>query len=88
MTDCQATKKEAIYTHINASLTALNLLKLEDAKKKNNFGQTIISIASWKRRKFNQHLAKLIFNKLDLNLSNKKIAQIYHEISDYGAIAA
>ena len=88
LTDCQATKKEAIYTHINASLTALNLLKLEDAKEKNNFGQTIISIASWKRRKFNQHLAKLIFNKLDLNLSNKKVTQVYEEISDYGAIAA
>ena len=88
LTDCQATKKEAIYTHINASLTALNLLKLEDAKEKNNFGQTIISIASWKRLKFNQHLAKLIFNKLDLNLSNKKVTQVYEEISDYGAIAA
>ena len=28
--DCQARCKEAIHSHINASLTALNLLKLED----------------------------------------------------------
>ena len=69
-------------------LLQLNLLKLEDAKEKNNFGQTIISIASWKRRKFNQHLAKLIFNKLDLNLNNQKVTQVYKEISDYEAIAA
>lgn len=86
--DCQSTNKKAIHTHINASLTALNLLKLEDAIEKNNFGRTVISIASWKRRKFNKHLAKLIFNKLDLNLSNKKITQVYDEISHYGVIAA
>lgn len=63
-------------------------MKLEDAIEKNNFGRTVISIATWKRRKFNQHLAKLIFKKLGLKLSNKKITQVYDEISDYGAIAA
>ncbi len=44
--DCQARCKEAIHTHINASLTALNLIKLEDRRNKGTNRPTVISIAS------------------------------------------
>jgi hypothetical protein len=84
---CQSIKKEAIHTQVNASLTALNLLKVEDREQKQSAEPTVISIASWKRRKFNQHFMKRLFDELGLSRNNKKVDQAYHGLSDYGAIA-
>ncbi|MDQ7074953.1 MAG: transposase [Gammaproteobacteria bacterium] len=84
--DCQARCPEAIQTHINASFTALNLLKLEDRKDKNNPEPSVISIASWRRKKFNQYLMKILFDKLGLERSCQKVEAVYHELSEYGAI--
>ena len=88
LTHCQSLRKEAINMQVNASLTALNLLKIEDRQSKNTQGETVISIASWKRRKFNQHLMDRLFFELELDLSNEKVAMIYEQFSDYGTIAA
>lgn len=86
--DCQARCKEAIQMHANASLTALNLLKLEDRRQKQTTQETVISIASWKRKKFNQHLMLRLFGKLGLSRDCEKIAKLFDEFSDYGTIAA
>lgn len=86
--DCQARCKEAIQMQANASLTALNLLKLEDRRQKQTTQETVISIASWKRKKFNQHLMLRLFGKLGLSRDCEKIAQLFDEFSDYGSIAA
>jgi hypothetical protein len=86
--DCQSRSKDAIHTHINASLTALNLLKLADAKAKNTTAQTVISIASWKRRKYNEHLMYRVFDELGLSLNDEKVMDTYRRLSSYGAIAA
>ena len=86
--DCQARCKEAIHTHINASLTALNLLKAEDRQAKQTNDKTVISITTWKRRKFNQQCMKKLFCMLNLDLSDKKVGQVFDELSNYGAIAA
>lgn len=86
--DCQSRSKDAIYTHINASFSVLNLLKLEDLTEKNTSEETVISIASWKRRKFNEHLMERIFQKLGLSLTDEKVMDTYNELSSYGAIAA
>lgn len=88
LTDCQARSKDAIHTHINASLTTLNLLKLADAKEKNTAGQTVISIASWTRRKYNELLLKRVFDELGLSLNDEKVMDIYRRLGSYGAIAA
>ena len=88
LTDCQSTMKDAIYNHVNASLTALNLLKIEDAREAEIKGPRIISIKSWKRKKFNQHYMKIVFDKLGLELRCKKVASVFDEMSDYGVIAA
>jgi len=85
--DCHARCKEAIQVHANASLTALNLLKLEDKRQKQATQETVISIASWKRKKFNQHLMLRLLDKLDLSRDCEKIAQLFNEFSDYGGIA-
>ena len=88
LTHCQSRRKEAIHTHLNASLVALNLLKLEDRQTKKVNSATVISIASWKRKKFNQHLMARLFDELGLDLKNQKVAKVYDQMSDYGAIAA
>ena len=86
--DCQSCRKESIQTQINASFTALNVLKLEDLREKDTKDETVISIASWKRRKFNQHLMCRVFEKLGLSLSDEKIMATYQQLSCYGVIAA
>ena len=75
------------FRNINASLTALNLLKLADAQAKGTTGPTVISIASWKRRKFNEHLMCRVFDVLGLSLNDKKVMDTYQRFSGYGAIA-
>jgi len=86
--DCQARCKTAIHTHINASLTALNLLKLEDRRNKKTTEESVISIASWRRRKFNQNLMTTLFDLLGLSRDCDKVAKVYDTLSGYGAIAA
>ena len=88
LADCQSLLAERRYTHLNASLTALNLLKLEDRLDKKTHSETVISIASWKRRKFNEELLKRIFSNLGLTLRCNKIRKIYTECRQFGVIAA
>lgn len=88
LTDCQSRHSKAIDNQVNASLTALNLLKIEDRYEKQTDGETVISIASWKRRKANQHLLSRVFEKLGVNLRSTKVLDAYAELSDYGVIAA
>jgi len=86
--DCQSCVKEAIHTQINASLATLNWMKFEDRRSQGNDGCNVISITSWKRRKFNQNLMRNIFDKLGLASTCEKIEAVYKAYSDYGAIAA
>jgi len=86
--DCQACRKDSMHTHINAALSALNWMKLEDRRKQGGKASNVISIASWKRRKFNQNLMLNIFDKLGLSSTCEKVSAVYETYSDYGTIAA
>lgn len=86
--DCQSCSKEAIHTQINASLSALNILKLEDRRNKKTDSASVISIASWRRKKFNQNFMEILFDKLGLSRSCNKVEDVYQELSRYGEIAA
>ena len=88
LTHCQSRKNQAINTHVNASLTALNVLKIEDRHCKQTDNASVISIASWKRKKFNQHLMIRLFDKLELDLTCQKVMTVFRQFSDYGTIAA
>ena len=66
----------------------VNLMKLEDRLNKKTDGKTVISIASWKRRKFNQQYMKTLFSNLGLDLKSKKVFQVFSQFSGYGEIAA
>ena len=86
--DCQSTKKEAIRTQINASMTSLNLIKFEDRCAKKTNTETVISVASWKRKKINQNLISKVLNNLGISPTCEKARTVYERLSDYGAIAA
>ena len=86
--DSQARNSKAINTHLNISLMALNSLKIEDALIKKSFDKSVISIASWKRIKYNEHYMEAIFRKLKIDKDHEKHHQIFDELRNYGAIAA
>ena len=86
LTDCQSRSSDVIQAHVNASLTALNLMKAEDRRHKKTHTETVISIASWKRRKSNQNLMNRLFDDLDLDPKCQKVIRTYKRFSNYGVI--
>lgn len=85
---CQARSSQAIENHFNNALTALNLLKIEDIKSSGTNERKVVSIASWRRRKTNEHLAQIIFDKLGLSPKMSKIKETLEFVRGYGCIAA
>lgn len=86
--DCQARDAQKLEFHFNASLTALNLAKLEALQ--HHSGQTpfVFSMASVKRRALNQHLLDRFMLNLDLEPSQIKSHPNYPDLCNYGIIAA
>jgi hypothetical protein len=88
LTDFQTRSEARIAFHVNASLTALNFLKLEDRQQAPVNDDHVISIASWKIRKFNEHQLERISSTLGLDLNSIKLHPHYEELMSYGTIAA
>jgi hypothetical protein len=88
LTDFQTRSEQRIAFHVNASLTALNFLKLEDRQHAQHDNEHVISIASWKIRKFNKYQLERIISTLGLDLSCIKLHPHYEDLINYGAIAA
>lgn len=86
--DFQTRSEERIAFHVNASMTALNFLKLEDRMRAQEQRPHVISISSWKTRKFNEHQLERIISTLGFDLSSIKLHPHYEELINYGAIAA
>jgi Transposase DDE domain len=86
--DCQSTCKKKLYNHFNTSLTALNLLKLEDRQEKGIDDHTVISIDSWKRRKANLLFMEIIFSNLEIDVTSRKIKKLVKDMKFFGSIAA
>ena len=89
--DCQTTRQEKLDCHFNASLTALNLLRLEERQQNLDNGtvtRNAISIASCKIRKFNAHLLERFSCHLELDFTAIKSSQAFADLCSYGTIAA
>ncbi len=82
--DCQSRTREAIHTSVNASFSALNLLKPEDRRDKGTNDQTVIAITRWKHRKFNQRLMCSIFDDLGVAMNDEKTMETYYRFSNFG----
>jgi hypothetical protein len=88
LVDFQTRAEPRIAFHVNAALTALNFLKIEDRQQALDNDDHVISIASWKVRKFNEHQLHRIISTLGLDLSSIKLHPHYKDLINYGAIAA
>ena len=86
----QARRSISIENHLNQSIWALNLLKAEDQLQGSERSPKVISIASWKRRKYNQHLAQKIFSMFEFSLDHKKKnssnLRTYRELRGYSRV--
>ena len=86
--DCQARDRNKLNFHFNMSLTNVSLAKAEyyltiPIKEREAF-----SLQDIKRLKHNTLLTDFIFVNLGLDLSCKKIKQLYQECTNFGRMAA
>lgn len=85
LSDCQARSKAKLDFHFNASLSAVNLAKLEARQQRSHTEQSF-SMASLKRRAFNQHLIDRICEHLANGQSLEKSSPDYEVLCNYGTI--
>lgn len=86
LSDCQARTKAKLDFHVNASLSAVTFAKLE-ARHQTGNGDQAFSMASLKRRAFNQHLIDRICEHLANGQSLEKSSPDYETLCNYGIIA-
>ena len=85
LSDCQARSKGKLDFHFNASLSAVTFAKLE-ARQASGDGDASFSMASLKRRAFNQHLLDRICEHLANGQSLDKSNPEYEALCNYGII--
>ena len=91
LADGQARSKEAIEFHLNASMFTLNCARAEHFQRTAQNNQTTkntFSMDSFKTIAFNEHFAEMIFSISGLPLEMLKNHPEYHNIRNYGVIAA
>ena len=86
--DAQARDQERLDFHFNASLTTLNLAKLEHLQTQSDDQPTAFSMTSIKAGYFNTFFLQKIFPMLDIDLNLIIKSPLYQKLRDYGKIAA
>ena len=82
----QARSRAKLHFHFNASLSALTLGKLEARQRRSADSPAGFSMASVKRRAFNEHLLERISEHLAQGHSLDKSSPGYEALCDYGTI--
>ena len=85
LSDCQARSKAKLDFHFNASLSAVNIAKLEARQQRGDTDEPM-SMASLKRRAFNQHLLDRIVEHLANGQRLEKFSPDYEALCSYGII--
>ncbi len=88
LADCQARASASLAFHFNASLTTLNIAKLDAVRAFGHDPTAPFSLASQKRVYFNEHLLACFSASLGLDLTSIKALPDYEALRTYGAIAA
>ena len=83
LSTCQARSPAKLHFHFNASLSALTFCKLEARHQDGDAG---FSMASLKRRAFNQHLLEHISQHLAQGHSLEKSSPDYQDLCDDGTL--
>lgn len=86
LADCQARGPEALDSHVNASLMALNLAKFDWQEHYREQQRSGFSMASYKRLVFNHHLLERFIAYFELDPSLIKSHPNYQTLLNYGAI--
>lgn len=90
LNDHQVRDEKRLDFHINLSLTALNLLRLQSYQCQSDWlsrERKAISIASKKVKNFNEHLLKKISSMFAIDLSEHKYQSLIVPLCNYGVIA-
>jgi len=87
LSDCQARCQESLDFHFKASLTALNLAKVDAYLSFDYDLDTPFSMVTQKMVYFNQHLLQKVFSILDFDPSLIKCNPDFEALRTYGAIA-
>lgn len=85
LSDCQARSKAKLDFHFNASLSAVNIARLA-ARQQQVDSDEPVSMASLKRRAFNQHLLDRICEHVANGQSLEKSSPDYEALCNYGVI--
>lgn len=86
--DCQARDLPKLDFHFNASLTALNLARVEAQQQHKGDQPFVFSMASVKRQALNRRLLERFIAELDLEPTSIKSHPNYETLQSYGTIAA
>ena len=86
--DCQARDVAKLDFHLHASLTALNLARVEAQKHDSSDSPFVLSMNSVKRRALTAHLLDRFITQLDLEPTAIKSHPNYPTLLSYGSIAA
>ncbi len=86
--DCQARDQARLDFHFNASLTALNIAKLEQLQGHQGSDQMVFSMASVKACYFNEYFLQKLFSMFGLDRSLIKKSPEYQKLRDYGKMYA
>lgn len=86
LADCQARDSQKLEFHFNASLTALNLAKLDAYRQHSGEKPFVFSMATVKRRALSEHLLDTFITQLDLCPTLIKSHPNFQSLCSYGAI--
>jgi Transposase DDE domain len=86
--DCQSRQEASLDFHFNASLSALNLAKLDQLSvpSEDDSEPLSFSMATYKRQALNQHLLERFISMLDLDLTLIKSHPNYESLIQYGSL--
>lgn len=88
LTHCQSRTSDRLTFHFNASLSALNLAKLDCWLAHDPSSPFVFSLDDYKRKAFNHFWLNLIFSNLDLDPELLKTHPNFDALQQFGLIAA
>lgn len=86
--DCQARSKDKLHTHFNVALTAVSVAKCAYWLPLPEEQRGSFSMADVKMLHMNALMTQRIFQNLDVDLSDKKIKQLYDHCLNFGRLRA
>jgi hypothetical protein len=87
LTHCQARSENKLRFHFNASLAAVGLAKAEFLTSESTL-RSLFSMADVKTKYFNRLFLDRFFSMSGLDLTCQKVAAAYHNLLNFGRIAA